>query len=113
MSKRQGSGYSTSDMSGEVGYFLSSMVSIHDEINALFSWNPPRLKPITLIGKRPSRSSRPPAFYVKHFSDLLVLKRVKRLPTLVQDLAANVDRALFAASKALPPVDGFFTAKGA
>src|SRR6266481_3191068 len=87
------------------------MASIHDEINALFSWNPPPLKPITLPGKKPSTGSRQPAFYDKHFSDSLVLGCVKRLPTLVQDLAANVDRALLAASEALPPVDGFITAK--
>jgi hypothetical protein len=88
-----------------------SMASIHDEINALFSWNPPPLKPITLTGKKPSTSSRQPAFYDKHFSDPLVLRCVKRLPSLVQDLAANVDHALLAASETLPPVDGFFTAK--
>jgi hypothetical protein len=41
----------------------------------------------------------------------LVLRHVKRLPTLVHDLAANVDGALLAAREALPPVDGFFTAK--
>ena len=87
------------------------MASIHDEINALFSWNPPPLKHIILTGTKPSTSSRQTAFYNKHFSDSLVLGWVKRLPTLVQDLAANVDRALLAASEALPPVDGFFTAK--
>lgn len=52
-----------------------------------------------------------PPFTINIFSDLLVLRYVKWLPTLVQDLGANVDRALVAASKALPPVDGFFTAK--
>jgi hypothetical protein len=93
------------------------MASIHDEINALFSWNPPPLEHITLIGKKPSTSSCrllsscQTAFYDKHFSDTLVLRSVKRLPSLVQDLAANVDRALLAASETLPPVDGFFTAK--
>ena len=87
------------------------MASIHDEIYALFSWNPPPLKHIVLTGTKPSTSSRQTAFYNKHFSDLLVLGCVKRLPTLVQDLAANVDRALLAASEALPPVDDFFTTK--
>ena len=42
---------------------------------------------------------------------MLVLRRVKGLLILVQDLAANVDRGLVAASKALLPVDGLFTAK--
>jgi hypothetical protein len=42
----------------------------------------------------------------------LVLQRVvKCLPSLIQDLAANVDRALLDASETLPPIDGFFTAK--
>jgi hypothetical protein len=89
---------------------ISVMTSILDEIEALFSWNPPALKPVTLTGKKPSTKSRPPAFYDKHFSDPLVLLCVKRLPSLVQDLAANVDRALRAASETLPPVDGFYTA---
>ncbi|KIM88062.1 hypothetical protein PILCRDRAFT_63060 [Piloderma croceum F 1598] len=87
------------------------MASIHDEIKALFSWNPPPLKPITLPGRKPSTSSCQPAIYDKHISPSLVLRHVKRLPTLVHDLAANVDRALLAASEALPPVDDFFTAK--
>jgi len=87
------------------------MTSILDEIETLFSWNPPALKPVTLTGKKPSTESRPPAFYDKHFSDLLVLLCVKRLPSLVQDLAANVDRALRAASETLPHVDDFYTTK--
>jgi hypothetical protein len=87
------------------------MSSIHDEIKALFSWNPPPLKPITLPGKKPSTTSRLPAIYDKHISPSLNLRHVKRLPTLVHDLAANVDCALLAASKALPPVDDFFAAK--
>lgn len=88
-----------------------AMTSILDEIEALFSWNPPALKPVALTGKTSSTKSRPPAFYDKHFSDSLVLLHVKRLPSLIQDLAANVDRALRAASGTLPPVDGFYTTK--
>jgi hypothetical protein len=87
------------------------MASIHDEIQALFSWNPPPLKPITLPGRKPSTHTRPPASFNKHISPSLVLRHVKRLPTLVHDLAANVDGALLAVTEALPPVDGFFTAK--
>lgn len=41
----------------------------------------------------------------------MVLRHVKRLPTLVHDLAAHVDCGLLAASEALPSVDDFFTAK--
>jgi hypothetical protein len=61
--------------------------------------------------KKLSASTRPPAFYDKHFSDQLVLRQVKHLPSLVPDLAANVDCALVAASKTLPPVDRFITAR--
>jgi hypothetical protein len=87
----------------------SRMDSIQDEIDALFSWNPPPLKPDA--DKKLSASTRPPAFYDKHFFDQLVLCQVKRLPSLVPDLAANVDCALVAASKTLPPVDRFITAR--
>jgi hypothetical protein len=87
------------------------MTSIHDETQRLFSWNPPALKPVTLPGKKPSTKSRPPAFYDKHIFGPLVLRCVKRLPSLVQDLAANVDHALHAASETLPPVRRFYTAE--
>ena len=53
----------------------------------------------------------PLKFVVKHFSDKLFLKRVERLPSLVQDLAKNVDTALNAALKTLPPLYGFITAE--
>jgi len=49
-----------------------------------------------------STKSRPPAFYDKHFDHRLILQRVKRLPSLVQALATNVDRKLSAASTTLP-----------
>jgi hypothetical protein len=88
-----------------------SSESIHDEIEALFSWNPPPLKPITFAEKKPSTGTRLPAIYDKHISPSMVLRRVKRLPTLVQNLAENVDRTLLAASEALPPIDDFLTAK--
>ena len=85
---------------------------IRQELEALFSWNPPRLVPAPLPpGEKPSTSTRLPAFYDKHFSDDLILRRVKRLPSLVQDLAKNVDDATLAALDTLPPVDDFITAK--
>jgi hypothetical protein len=77
-----------------------------DEIEALFCWNPPRL---ILAPKK--KHSTLPSFYDKHFSTDLVLKRVERLPSLVQDLASNVDKALSAASATLPPLKGFITAE--
>ena len=78
---------------------------IRQEIEALFRWNPPRLQ-LVPPGKKASIHTRPSAFYNKHFDERLKLRRVKRLPSLVQDLAINVDRALEAASKTLPPIDG-------
>jgi len=64
------------------------------EINALFSWD----------------ASLVPGFYDKHFSDKLVFKRVERLPSLVQDVANDVDKALRAASPTLPLLcPGFIT----
>ncbi|KIM77402.1 hypothetical protein PILCRDRAFT_12041 [Piloderma croceum F 1598] len=73
----------------------------------LFSWNPP-LEPITLTSKKPSTSSRQPTFFDQY---LVGSSACKCLPSLVQDLAANVDRALLAASETPPPIDDFFTAK--
>src|SRR6267154_862586 len=84
------------------------MTSIHDEINALFSWNPPTLKP---IAKKPSTRTCPPGFFDKHIAPKLALEYVKRLPSLIQELAANVDRALLAASDTLPPLKRFTTAE--
>ena len=56
---------------------------------------------------RPARQ----AFYDKHISDNLILRHVKRLPSLVQELSKIVDNAIVAASDTLPPVDDFITAK--
>ncbi|KIL70169.1 hypothetical protein M378DRAFT_7084 [Amanita muscaria Koide BX008] len=80
------------------------------EIEALLSWNPPRLiHRIPESIKEPSTTTRAPAFYDKHFSSNLILENIDRLPSLVQDLARNVDTALQAASNTLPPLDGFIT----
>ncbi len=77
-----------------------------DEIEKLFSWNPPLL----IHKTKPSTATRPPAFYDKHFSPNLVVKKVVPLPSLVQDLATNVDSALYTALETLPP-PGFITAE--
>ena len=83
-----------------------------DEIKKLFSWNPPNLihqmKPSQ---KKPSTTTCPPAFYDKHFSPNLVVKKVVLLRSLVQDLARNVNEALDAASETLPPLKGSITAE--
>ena len=85
---------------------------IRQEIEALFSWNPPRLTPAPLPpNKKPSTSTCPPAYYDKHLSDKLILREVKHLPSLVQDLADNVDAAVVAASETLPPLKGFLKAE--
>jgi hypothetical protein len=77
-----------------------------EELQALFSWSPPKLIP----GSSRSTKTRPPSFYDKHFTEDLVLKSVKRLPSLVEDLARNVDTVLGALTT-LPPLDGLITAR--
>lgn len=59
--------------------------------------------------KPATNTDQPANFYNKHISAPLVLQCVKRLPSLVQDLATNVDRTLRAASETLPPVEHFAT----
>ena len=85
---------------------------IRQEIKALFSWNPPRLTPAPLPpNQKPSTSTRPPPYYDKHLSAKLILREIKHLPSLVQDLADNVDAAVIAASETLPSPKGFITAE--
>ncbi|SRR6266576_5247548 len=84
-----------------------------DEIEKLFSWNPPLLIHKTKPSKtKPSTATHPPVFYDKHFFPNLVVKKVVPLPSLVQDLATNVDNALYTALETLPPLSpGFITAE--
>lgn len=77
-----------------------------EEIEKLFSWNPPALVP-GLGSKKLSTASRPPAYYDKHFSERLLLKRVVHLSSLVPDLLANVDKTLDTVKDRLPPVNHF------
>jgi hypothetical protein len=92
-------------MSGPEGDNVASGSTSHDvsevhrEIEALFRWNPPTL---ILPPKKSTIKIRPPAFYDLHFEDRLILRRVTRLPSLVQTLATNVDDMLSAALKTLP-----------
>lgn len=81
----------------------SAPPGVLEELGQLFSWNPPFLYP----GKMHSTNTRKPSFYDKHFTQNLVLKRVERFPSLVQDLERNVNKSLDAASKTLPPLPGF------
>ena len=93
--------------STSAGSAMQAPTGILDEIQALFNWNPPILFP----GIKMSTAARPPSFFDKHFDDKYTLKKVQRLPSLVDDLAKNVDTALSAALNTLPPLKGFFTAE--
>jgi len=82
------------------------------ELDELFSWNPPRLVPRPVDDREPSTTTRQPAFFDRHFSTKLALKRVVRLPSLVEDLAKTVDSALDAAKHTLPELSRhFYTTK--
>jgi hypothetical protein len=63
--------------------------------------------------KTPSISTRPPAYFDRHFSTKLALKRVVHLPSLVEDIAKTVDSTLDAAKHTLPElsVGDFYTTK--
>ena len=87
----------------------AELEEVLNEIHALYDWNPPALIPEEKK-RSTSTPSHPPASFEKHFRDKYILKRVQRLPSLVDDLAKNVDTTLNAASITLPPL-GFITAK--
>ena len=81
-----------------------------DKIQKLFSWIHPSFVPD--LNEKLSTTSRLPGLYDKHFAPEHVLQRVERLPSLIQDLARNVDKALSDALPTLPPLcDRFITAK--
>ena len=99
---------------------------VHRELDAIFHWNPDRLysarsmlpregraRKATGTSKTTSKATgtREPSFYDRHLSDNLILRNVKRLPSLVPDLANNVDRVLRAASATLPRTWNRMTAK--
>ncbi|KAF9505632.1 hypothetical protein BS47DRAFT_1489755 [Hydnum rufescens UP504] len=75
-----------------------------------FAWSPPTLSIDNRRSKAPSTGSRIPAFYDKHFSIKLILKQVRRLPSLAQQLAGNAAKGLEEASETLPSSIGFTTA---
>jgi hypothetical protein len=82
----------------------SSSIEICQELNDFFSWNPPRLIRAPLPpGKKESTKTPQPAFFDKHLSDRLLLKHVKRLPSLVRDIANTVDNAIATRRIPLPP----------
>lgn len=70
------------------------LFEIPQKLKDLFFWNPPQLNPLPLPGKKMSTKTRPSAFFDKHFSKELKLLRVERLPSLVHDIAAVVDKTL-------------------
>jgi len=67
---------------------------IPQELKDLFSWNPPRLHPNPHPGQKMSTRTRQPAFFDKHFQERLKLLHVVRLPSLVHDIAAVVDKSI-------------------
>jgi len=75
--------------------------TILQELNDLFSWNPPLL--YFDPQKTKSTASRQPTYFDKHLSDDLILKRVVHVPSLVRNLAEIVDLALEKAKPSLPP----------
>ena len=64
---------------------------IPQELEYLFSWNPPQL---VLPGQKMSTKTRSPKYFDKHFHESLQLLHVKPLPTLVRDIAAIVDASI-------------------
>ena len=52
------------------------------------------LKPDLMPDQKMSQQTRSPAFFDKHFSEKLKLLYVKRLPSLVHDIAALVDKTI-------------------
>ena len=67
---------------------------IPQEFKDLFSWNPPKLRPDLMPGQKMSAQTRSPAFFDKHFLEKLKLLYVKRLPSLVHNIAALVDKTI-------------------
>jgi hypothetical protein len=85
---------------------------IPQELKDLFSWNPPQLNP--LPGQKMSTKTRPSGFFYKHFSKELKLLRVERLPSLVHDIAAIVDKTVIESFKGgvqFSPSDELYSAK--
>ena len=83
-----------------------------DEIQKLFSWNPPYLKfaekSLTVTGNIKKSGTPTFSFYDKHFKEEAILKRVERFPTLLTQLAENVDK--FLNSSTMPStLRGFIT----
>jgi hypothetical protein len=85
-------------------------LSVPPELMDVMSWNPPLLDP--LPGKKMSKSTRHPAFFDKHFTEGLRLLHVKRLPSLVHDITAIVDKSIESFNNVqFPPSDEFYSAK--
>jgi len=82
----------------------------HQELEPLFSWNPPKLT-FGVDGSK-SKATRKPSFYDKHLADGLILKHVKSLPTLLTAIANVVGTKLQdmqARNLPLPSLDCFPT----
>jgi len=77
----------------------SSQFSQHIDV---LSWSPPQLTPRSHPNQIISRKTREPAFFDKHFSEKLKLLHVKRLPTLIRDFTAIVDKIIADGVQSLP-----------
>ena len=68
----------------------------------VFSWSPPRLTARSRPDQKISQRTREPAFFDRHFSEKIKLLHVKRLPTLIHDLTAIVDKTIANGVQSLP-----------
>jgi hypothetical protein len=67
------------------------VLSIDQELEALFNWNP---TPLALAADASKSKSRGASFYDKHLSDHLILKEVMLLPSLPQEIAGVIDNTI-------------------
>lgn len=87
----------------------SSNLSQVPQIPDLFSWNPPLLSLRLLSGIKMSKKTPEPPLFDRHFSEKLKLLQVGRLPTLIRDFTAVVDKAL--ADSTQFPLSNFHSAE--
>lgn len=78
---------------------FASTQELLEELNNLFEWRPPML---INNNTSPSKASRKPAFFNKHFSENHILLRVVQLPNLTDDLLENVVNVLDSVIGILP-----------
>ncbi|GLB43210.1 hypothetical protein LshimejAT787_1301110 [Lyophyllum shimeji] len=90
---------------------VSSSPSAYDLVQDFFRYKPPVLKAPVVGGHTDSVGTRVPGPFDKHFPDVLRLKRVVKLPSIVSDLADLAQRTLDSYQGELPPTDDNFPSK--